>query len=243
MRQPFRFKQFSISDSCCAMKLSGDAVLLGAAANAGPAENILDIGTGCGILALMLAQKSKALIDAVEADVNAATQASANFEQSPWKGRIKTHPLSIQEYTEKCTKKYDCIICNPPYFQGQLKSACPAKSKARHNSSLDFDQLSHCVSRLLSKTGTFWAIMPVSEKNNFLKAFLKSGLYCFENIFIGDKPGRKPKRLISCFSFSVPESVSEQTLILKKADNSPSADFVTLTKDFYMEFRIRNDNC
>ncbi|HPS27637.1 MAG TPA: methyltransferase [Bacteroidales bacterium] len=236
MRQPFQFKQFSIADDCCAMKLSSDAVLLGAATDPGQAANILDIGTGCGILALMLAQKSNALIDAVETDNCAARQASQNFGQSQWNDRIKIHQASIQQYAEKCTKKYGCIVCNPPYFQGQLKSSTPAKSNARHNSILDFAQLSHCVSRLLPDTGTFWAIMPVSEKNNFLKAFMHLGLYCFKNIFISDKPDRETKRLISCFSFNVPENVSEQTLILKNHDNSPSADFIALTKDFYLEF-------
>ncbi len=235
MKPAFRFKQFSICDDNCAMKLSGDAVLLGAIAEPGHSINILDIGTGCGILALMLAQKSQAAIDAVEIDASSAKQASQNSQLSLWNDRIKIHHASIMDYAEKYSKKYDCIICNPPYFQGQLKSACPAKSKARHDSSLDFGQLSHCVNRLLSETGTFWAIIPVSEKNNFLKAFLNSGLYCLKNISISDKTGREPKRLISCFSFSVPESVSEQTLILKNTDNSPSADFVSLTKDFYLE--------
>ncbi|HNW90195.1 MAG TPA: methyltransferase [Bacteroidales bacterium] len=236
MKPAFRFKQFSISDDHCAMKLSGDAVLLGAISEPGQSQYILDIGTGCGILALMLAQKSQAMIDAVEIDTSSAKQASHNFQQSIWHDRINIHHDSIMDYAEKCSKKYDCIICNPPYFQGQLKSSCPAKSNARHNSSLDFGQLCHCVNRLLSETGTFWAIMPVSEKNNFLKAFLTGGLYCFKNIFISDKPDREPKRLISCFSFSLPESVSDKTLILKNTDNSPSADFIALTKDFYPKF-------
>ncbi|HPI29736.1 MAG TPA: methyltransferase [Bacteroidales bacterium] len=236
MRQPFRFKQFSVSDDLCGMKLTGDAVLLGAIASPGTSGKILDIGTGCGILSLMMAQKSNALIDAVEADANAAMQASRNFAQSPWNNRMKIHQMAIQEYAEKCQKKYDCIISNPPYFQNKLKSTALNKSDARHNSNLDFARLSHCVSRLLSETGTFWAIMSVSEKNNFLKAFLTRGLYCHSTIFIYDKPGREPKRLISCFSFTVPESVPEQTLILKNPDNSPSKAFIALTKDFYPGF-------
>lgn len=236
MKPAFHFKQFSISDDNCAMKLSGDAILLGAIAEPGQSKNILDIGTGCGILALMLAQKSHALVDAVEIDAPCAQQASQNFQQSKWNDRIKIHHASIMDYAEKCSKKYDFIICNPPYFQGQLKSSCPAKSNARHDSSLDFSRLGHCVSRLLPETGIFWAIMPVSEKNKFLKAFLTGGLYCFKNIFISDKPGREPKRLISCFSMSIPDSVSEQTLAIKNPDNSPSADFIALTKEFYPKF-------
>jgi len=236
MKAAFRFKQFSISDHNCAMKLSTDAVLLGAMADFGLSSTILDIGTGCGILALMTAQQSDALIDAVEIEEHAATQANQNFQESKWSERIKIHHTSIREFSEKCNIKYDCIICNPPYFQGQLKSPDEKKNNAKHDNSLDFEELSQCVVNLLSENGLFWVIIPVSEKNNFLRIFLKSGLYCTKNIFITDKPRTEPHRVIFCFSRKATDTIESQSLILKNQDGTPSESYMRLTKDFYLDF-------
>jgi tRNA1Val (adenine37-N6)-methyltransferase len=236
MKAAFRFKQFCISDHNCAMKLSTDAVLLGAMPNFGLSSTILDIGTGCGILALMAAQKSTALIDAVEIEEHAARQANQNFQESKWRDRIKIHHTSIREFSEKCNIKYETIICNPPYFQGQLKSPDEHRNNAKHNSILDFEELSQCVGKLLSENGIFWVIIPVSEKNNFLRIFLKSGLYCTQNIFIADKPGTEPHRVVFCFSRQAIGNIESQSLILKNQDGTPSESYIQLTKDFYLDF-------
>jgi len=236
MKAAFRFKQFSISDHNCAMKLSTDAVLLGAVADFGQSFTILDIGTGCGILALMAAQKSNAMIDAVEIEEHAARQANQNFQESKWHDRIKIHHTSIREFSEKCNIKYDGIICNPPYFQGQLQSPDEHRNNAKHNSILDFEELSQCVGNLLSENGLFWVIIPVSEKNNFLRIFLKSGLYCTKNIIIADNPETEPHRVIFCLSRQAPDTIESQSLILKKKDGTPSESYIALTKDFYLDF-------
>ncbi|HOY32893.1 MAG TPA: methyltransferase [Bacteroidales bacterium] len=233
MKPDFRFKQFSLTDEHCAMKLTTDAVLLGSLAEPGASAAILDIGTGCGILSLLMAQKSSALIDAVEIDESAARQASQNFRRSIWNERIQVHHISIQDYAKKCSKKYDCIICNPPYFQDQLKSPVQTKSAARHNSSLGFEALSRCVCQLLSDNGSLWTIIPASEKNKFLKIFLNSGLYCKKNADISDKPGTRPHRSIVCTTRKIPEHIETQNLIMKNQDGTLSDSFIRLTCDFY----------
>lgn len=236
MKSAFRFKQFSIYDNACAMKLGADSVLLGGLTETQHSLYVLDIGTGCGILALMLAQKSNALIDAVEIEASASHQAFENFEQSKWSERIKIYHDSIQEYSDKCSRKYECIVCNPPYFQGYLKSPDENKNFAKHNTYLNFDELSICVKKLLSENGLFWAIIPVSEKNNFQKAFLNSGLYCRKIINIFDKPEKEPHRIVFCFSTTIPETTENKSLYIKNSDSTPSKAFIELTKDFYINF-------
>lgn len=236
MRSAFRFKQFSLSDTNCAMKLSTDAVLLGALADFGLSSTVLDIGTGSGILALMAAQKSTAMIDAVELEEHAARQANQNFQESKWKDRLKIYHTPIREFADKSNTTYDTIICNPPYFQGQLKSPDENRNNAKHNNSLDFEELSQCVARLLSENGLCWVIIPVSEKNNFLKIFIKSGLYCTKNIFITDKPEAEPRRVVYCLSRLAPDNIESQLLVLKNSDGSPSESYMALTQDFYLNF-------
>ena len=218
------------------MKLSTDAVLLGALADFGLSSTVLDIGTGSGILALIAAQKSSAMIDAVELEEHAARQANQNFQESKWKDRLKIYHTPIREFADKSNIKYDTIICNPPYFQGQLKSPDEKRNNAKHNNSLDFEELSQCVARLLSEKGLCWVIIPVSEKNNFLKIFIMSGLYCTKNIFITDKPATEPHRVVFCLSRQAPDNIESQQLVLKNADGTPSESYKQLTKDFYLDY-------
>lgn len=234
MKPVFRFKQFSISDSNCAMKLSSDAVLLGATAEPGQSKRILDIGSGCGILALMMAQKSKALVDAIEIDKPAAHQAAENFSRSKWAERLNIHHTSIQHYTESCRLKYDCIICNPPYFQGQLTGPDDRKNQAKHDTGLNVEELGICVKKLLSESGTFWVIIPASEKNNIQKSFLNAGLYGKKLIYIADRPGLHANRIICCFSseFAIEAVIAE--IFLKNHDGTLSEAYKELTGDFYL---------
>ncbi len=236
MKPAFQFKQFSVFDDKCGMKLSTDAVLLGAIAQPGNAAKILDIGTGCGILALMMAQKCDAAIDAVEIDRDAYLQAKQNFQNSKWAARLKIFNTSVQNFTETSAKKYDCIICNPPYFHGMLKSPYHNINSAKHNSTLDFHELSHCVRALLYEDGLFWAICPVSEKKRFLEAMSVSGLFCQKLFLISDKPGKVSNRFIACLSFQTPFITEYAEIMLKNHDGIPSETLREITKDFYLDF-------
>ena len=147
----FRFKQFTIHQDACAMKVGTDGVLLGVLADVTAATHLLDIGTGTGLVALMLAQRNPSMsIDAIEIDSKAAKQAAENVAQSPWP-QIRVHCAALQTYT--ANQPYNLIVSNPPYFVNSLKAPKAARTTARHTDSLSFNELVEGVDRLLSPAG------------------------------------------------------------------------------------------
>ena len=164
--QFFKFKQFSVNQDNCAMKVGTDGVLLGAWCDVESAKMVLDIGTGTGLIALMIAQRTDcALIDAVEIDKSAYVQASGNFKDSRWCGRIGVFNLDFKQYVDECNTKYDLIVSNPPYFENSLKSSNLERTMARHTDSLSFDELLHGASMLLSESGIISLIVPNGVDN------------------------------------------------------------------------------
>src|SRR3954470_3745964 len=145
----FRFKNFTVHQDKCAMKVGTDSVLLGSWLNPGNAKEILDIGTGSGIIALMIAQKSIADIDAIDIDHNAYLQARENFLISPWFFRLHASQCSLQEFSNESGKKYDLMISNPPYFHHASKPLKEERIQARHHDTLTFDDLVEGVKKLL----------------------------------------------------------------------------------------------
>src|SRR6476661_8714524 len=163
MTKPFRFKQFTISQEGCAMKVNTDGVLLGAYADASHAERVLDIGTGTGVVALMLAQRFPDLdIDALEPDQSASSTATLNFAQSPWQDRLMIYNATFQDYFKgKSRLAYDLIVSNPPFFIDALQSESAQKSLARHTDITFFHQLLSEAARHLSPHGKLQVIVPV----------------------------------------------------------------------------------
>ncbi|MEI6124242.1 MAG: methyltransferase [Bacteroidota bacterium] len=236
MRAPFRFKEFCVSDEQCGMKITTDAVLLGAFAEVTNAKQIIDIGSGSGIVALMMAQKSNASVDAIEIDAGAAEQAKNNFYKSKWANRLLLIHDSVQHYAATSTQVYDCIVCNPPYFHNQLKSNRQSKNTTKHDLTLNFMDLSCCVKKLLADAGRFWVIIPASEKQNFLNIFIASGLFCNQIFAISDKPKKKAARFVICLSKQIPSKTEMVDFVIKNSDNSFSDEFIHLTKNFYLNF-------
>ncbi len=156
----FEFKQFRIEQQKAAMKVGTDGVLLGAWTPIVDAQRILDVGTGTGLIALMLAQRSNARIDAVEIDKLASEEAEFNFAQSPWNDRLNVFNTNFQVFVNLPFVPYDLIVSNPPFFINSLKTKCAALSVARHDEMLSFDQLITGAKRLLSNTGRFCVIIP-----------------------------------------------------------------------------------
>jgi len=157
---PFRFKEFSVAQEKCAMKVNTDGVLLGAWADVDGAETILDIGTGTGVIALMMAQRNTAaIIDAIDIDADAFAQAGENFPDSLWNERLYAHHISLQDYFP--AKKYDLIISNPPYFVDDFKTEDHQKNIAKHSLSLSYQELVSGINRLLSDAGSATLVLPV----------------------------------------------------------------------------------
>lgn len=236
----FVFRHFSVKQEKSAMKIGTDSVLLGCFCEVDHARHVLDIGTGTGLLALMLAQKSNAVIDAVEADGPAATEAAGNFEASPWSQRLFLHHQSIQDYTTVCKKKYDVIISNPPYFKAgdNVKISDEQRSRARHDASLTFQELANVVKQLLDEEGSFWLILPVAEAAQFKQSGKEYDLFCYQSVSIIPKSGQPANRLIMQFGLEERTGV-EKAFVVYHADNTPSAAYKQIARDFYTGHQFR----
>jgi tRNA1Val (adenine37-N6)-methyltransferase len=231
----FQFKQFRIEQDKCAMKVCTDSCILGAYTDVNNVKQILDMGTGTGLLSLMLAQRSQALIDTVEIDKEAFEQAKNNILNSPWKDRINIYYQSIQKFSENIPMKYDLIISNPPFFSNHLKSPKQNKNIALHNEALSFKELAGAVSKLLLPSGLFFVLLPAYEFHIFREEASVYNLQVTKILNIKDKPGSPLLRVIAVFSFSE-SSIKEQELIIKNEEGNYSNDFKELLKDYYLYF-------
>ena len=219
------------------MKVCTDACLLGAWAaqkintkNLHP-NNILDIGTGTGLLALMLAQKTTAQIDAVEIDAAAAIQAAENCKQSPWSERLHVFNSSILEFHP--LKKYDCIISNPPFFQDDLLSNDAAKNVAKHHSSLDFSGLLQSSLHLLHPNGFIILLIPYHRTAYLQKISGENGLCTNEMLFVKQSPSHTFFRTIILLSKKQQE-IKKEELIIHNQYRQYSAAFTALLQDYYL---------
>lgn len=232
----FKFKEFIIYQNKCAMKVGTDGVLLGAWANVEGANKILDVGTGTGLIALMLAQSSDAIIDAIEIDENACVQAQENVNYSPWANRIKIIHQSFQNFLKTNSEKYDIIVSNPPYFQNSLAAPEEIRTKARHNTSLELVDIIDGTLKCLTESGTLSLILPYVEGNLFIAKAAEHGLYCVRQTNVMPKPKRKPKRLLLEFQRIKKPLIEEQLVIELNKRHEYSEAYKNLTRDFYLAF-------
>jgi tRNA1Val (adenine37-N6)-methyltransferase len=232
----FYFKQFKVEDDRSTMKVGADAVLLGAVVHAEDAEKILEIGTGCGVISLILAQRSKARIDAIEIDEESVKQALGNVISSPWKNRIKIIHSTLQDYSNHTSEKYDLVISNPPYFSRSLKSDDWKRNLSRHNESLTIQELVKGVNDILADKGSFWLILPVNESIDFMDEATKAGLYLHYAMKIIPKAGKPYHRVIMQFRNIWINEVKEEMLVIKSEDGSYTGVYKNITRDFYLDF-------
>ena len=229
----FRFKQFTIHQDACAMKVGTDGVLLGALADVTAATHLLDIGTGTGLVALMLAQRNPSMsIDAIEIDSNAAKQAAENVAQSPWP-QIRVHCTALQTYT--ANQPYNLIVSNPPYFVNSLKAPKAERTTARHTDSLSFNELVAGVDRLLSPSGKFWVILPADEQTNFCQLAQEKGLYPYRLIHVHPRAEKPAKRIVMGFSRTQITAQQEHLTIEKEQRHQYTDAFAQLTAPFYLD--------
>ena len=233
---PFKFKQFTIRQDQCAMKVGTDGVLLGAWANIKHNPNsILDIGSGTGIIALMFAQRSNAeVIDAIEIDESAFEQCVENFENSHWSDRLFCYHASLQEFADEVDDKFDVIISNPPFYTDDFQSKNTQRDIARFSSAMPFEHLVKSVSKLLSEEGKFSVIIPFKEEEQFIALASKVNLFPNRILRVKGNPNTEIKRSLLEFSFSKIEIKTEE-LTIEKGRHNYTNDYVTLTKDFYLK--------
>ena len=231
----FQFKQFTIEQDRCAMKVGTDGVLLGAWTDISGVQSILDIGTGTGLIGLMLAQRSPAIICGIEIDENAAVQAIENVNNSPWNERIKIEAVSLQTFVKNTDCCFDLIVSNPPYFNKSLKNPDVQRSMARHTDSLNQEDLITAACVLLSDTGRLSVILPVTEGPGFISRAELSGLYCSRRTKVILRIGVPEKRLLLEFLRAKCVCKEGSLLIEKEKRHEYSDEFKALTKEYYLD--------
>ncbi|NVO18979.1 MAG: methyltransferase [Bacteroidetes bacterium] len=229
----FHFKQFSLSDEKSAMKIGMDAVLLGAWANLPVSGNILDIGTGTGIIALMMAQRCNALIDAVEINKDAADEAIENVTLSPWAGRVKIYHSPIQSFAKDSSSAYELILCNPPFFSKSLKSPLENRNAARHNDLLPLNELMQSIQQMLAPTGRFAIIIPSGLINSWINSAASFGLNFSRSVAVISRQGKEANRHLVEFQYDKSE-FEESVLIIRDMEGRYSEEYKRLTFDFYL---------
>ena len=233
----FEFKQFNINDDKCAMKVGTDGVLLGAWC---PIDNdpntILDIGTGTGLIALMLAQRTNAeQIDALEIDENAFEQATDNFENSPFADRLFCYHAGLDEFIDEPEIEYDLIISNPPFFSEDFKSTNDARNLARFVDAMPFEQLIEAADLLLSENGVFAVIIPFKDEEKFIKLAIEYELNPIKITRVRGTFATPIIRSLLAFKrFEMPVLVADE-IVIEISRHEYTDDYIELTKDFYLK--------
>ncbi len=239
----FRFKEFSIEQDRTPMKVGTDGVLLGAwvsieegVRHASDCIPILDIGTGSGLIALMMAQRcSAALVDGVEIDEGSASQAADNVRMSSWGDRVSIHHTPLQSF--RPDRKYDLIVSNPPYFVDSLLSPDKGRSVARHTTSLPFSDLIEGVVRLMSREGRFALILPTAESQLFDRE-ARGRLSLVRRCEVVSREGGGVKRIMSEYRLGAESSSVECEGLVIESGRPPqfTEEYRALTRDFYLKF-------
>ena len=231
----FSFKQFTIYQDRCIFKVGTDGVMLGAFADVSGIKTILDIGTGTGLIALMLAQRCEAEITAIEPDINSFEQACSNVRQSKWSQRIRVIHTDLQKYITE-SQKFDLIVSNPPYFIDSLKNPDPGKAAARHNVTLNSTDLLRGISGLLKNNGKAQVIMPYTEGSILIAEAHDFGLFCNDILKIKPLPSGEVRRLILTFSRKKYKPTEKFLTIEHGKRHEFTQEYIDLTKDLYLKF-------
>jgi len=237
MKNIFRFKQFSVDQSGCGMKINTDGVLLGALAGGSDPERILDIGAGTGVISLMLAQRfPHARVDAVEVDPSAAEAARANFAVSPFAGRLQLIDSSFQDYGKQLDPVvYNLIVSNPPFFLNSLKNPDHQKTLARHAEEGFFDELVQFAQQHLSWEGELWLILPTEAALQTQNLAAGAGFYLTKCIEVKSFADYLPHREVLVFS-RIQEKKDTASLIIYEAPKIYTEAYKNVLRDFLIIF-------
>ncbi|HOK37615.1 MAG TPA: methyltransferase [Bacteroidales bacterium] len=234
MENVFRFKKFSIQHHPEVMKVGTDGVLVGTLVNCENSKNILDIGTGTGLIALMLAQRSDANIYSIDINPKAVEIARKNVNNSPWKERIKVENISLQAFNSQ--KKFDCIVSNPPFFSEDVKPTASSRKQARHNDDLKVEELLHYSEKLLEEVGQISVIYPIKQSQIFLDIAGKNGFYCKRIVEIYPNFNSDCVRRFITVSKISSEVITEKLVIENGKRHDYTEEYINLTRDFYLAF-------
>ncbi|MDP4204749.1 MAG: methyltransferase [Bacteroidota bacterium] len=233
----FRFKKFEVRHEQSSMKVGTDGVLLGAWTKVSPDVNILDVGTGSGVVALMLAQRTlTANIDAIDIDKLSVAEAESNFKSSGWSARLKSIHLSLQEYVDSTSTMYDLIVSNPPFFQNSLRDPDSQRSHARHTDELPFVDLLKGCKKLLLPGGKLSLILPVEGAEQFCQIAVKNGFYLTRLTEVFSNPLKKCHRWLMEFSNIEFPLIKDKLTLENEERGNYTEEYRHLTSEFYLNF-------
>jgi len=231
--RPFHFKHFSLFHHRSTMKVGTDAILLGCWVEVRSTDVVLDVGTGCGLLPLMLAQKGVGQVDAVDIDKASIEEATINFKASQWRDRLQAYCADIADF--QTDRRYDLVISNPPFFNRSYKCDADRKSRARHtDATLPFDTLCRVTQRLLQPQGRFAVVLPVDGSTEFLKVAEKYGLFLRKRMTIIPIAGREPNRVNLELSTEKHDEIQEETFVIRGEDNRFTRQYNEFLKEYYL---------
>ena len=234
MKNIFRFKQFEVDQSNCAMKINTDGVLLGAMAKHENPKRILDIGTGTGVIALMLAQRfPQSQVHAVEIDEQASATAGKNFQNSVFSTQLSIHNISIEQYSNP--DKFDLIVTNPPFFVNDYKNAEPKKEIARHASDTFFAELIKKVDMLLNENGQFWFVLPIKQSADLVKKGEDYGLFPKLMVKLHSDAAKPEFRRIVCLGRNK-TVLQEENFVIYESEKKYTKAYEALLKDFFLAY-------
>lgn len=246
---PFRFKSFSVAHLKSALKVGVDGTLLGAWTNVGNHGNVLDVGTGCGLIALMLAQRSSGVsIYGIDIHLPSVEEARENFRNSPWSDRLNALQIDFLSFEEEeggslanLPSSFDLIVSNPPFFDSGVKETSDPRLAARHQSSLPLTRLISGASKLLNQGGSLAMILPSQFEEAIIAIGKDNGLYPLRLTRVKGHPSAATKRLLIQMnklseSDSVIPTPTIDDLILENSPGEPTPQYRSLCKDFYLKF-------
>lgn len=233
--RPFHFKQFSLHHHKSSMKVGTDAILLGVWANLESSKTVLDIGSGCGIISLLIACRSNAIVDAVEIDFASFEESKENFNNSDFSDRLSVVQTNFVDYVKRYKKVYDLIISNPPFFSNNnFKPKNSQRKDARHTDTLSFDQLCNGVSKMLKPKGKFCVVIPRNEREKILEVASLFKLHLQKQLSIHPKRNQSANRFNLQLGFEIPSEVQKENIYIRENDLTFTHQFVSLLKNYYI---------
>ena len=233
----FQFQHFTVEDRSSTLRVGTDAMLLGAWADPSGARRILDIGTGCGVLALMVAQRSEAEIVAIEPDRPSAEEAALNFSRSPWAGRLQLLQTDLQTFAGGQPGQFDFIITNPPYHANALRSPSERVNRTRHDSSLTLAEVAACANFLLTPEGRLAVVLPVAADRAFSSCCILYGLVPQRRLTVSPTSGAPPHRVLTEYGRPGNGNTKVSSLTLRNADCDYTAEYLALTARYHKFIR------